>query len=424
MKSFFKSNSFASLTSGVLTTLVLLPLCTGCADFDRQDRIEDTRILAVRTEPAEVKFSPLYSLLPPSERPPGFRLPSPGPMEVTVYAYDPRGGQITTTTQMCPPNAPDRSCLNDYEPEDFLAQYSDEQREVLDTLYVPSKTDQTLSFEEVALDPTGRLKNLGFSFDINDVVIDSIVQGNLSVFPVYPKIVVEVQNQLPLIDPDNPKVFEGASKERAYKRIPVSMDLADPSLPEDIRAALFGFLGFPACENTIEEDGIVDGDAADCLYALQANKNPDLLGFTLLQNRKEPVYHPNDPQQPIITTDGPLTLGTTSVISASRSDVIHLDPVFSAGVSEPYQVFGFDLETESLTLANRNEDIVVSWYTTGGDVSRVTSTVLLHLTMGIDWVLPVKEDQNFEAGDRVTLVAVARDQRGGVSVAQIIVELR
>ena len=73
------SNSRHSRTSlmgpllAAASTVVVLG--GGCAYFDREDRVEDTRILAIKTEPAEVKFSPLYSLLPPDQRPPGFVLP-------------------------------------------------------------------------------------------------------------------------------------------------------------------------------------------------------------------------------------------------------------------------------------------------------------------------------------------------------------
>src|SRR4051812_10926627 len=47
----------------------------GCTNFPREDRVEDTRVLAIKTEPAEILYSPLF-LTPASQRPPGFPLPS------------------------------------------------------------------------------------------------------------------------------------------------------------------------------------------------------------------------------------------------------------------------------------------------------------------------------------------------------------
>jgi len=411
------------LLSSSLAVAALVAV-TGCADFDRQDHIEDTRVLAVRTEPAEVKFSPLYSLLPPSDRPPFLQLPAPGPMTVEVFAYDPRGGLIRTSTQMCPPNAPDSSCLNNYEPEDFLQDFTDEQREVLDDLYVPHEQEQTVTDEMVVEDPAGRLRNVGFTFDFNSTVIDSIVQGDLPVFPIYPRVVVEAENLRPLPGKDPVETFDGAFKERAFKRIPVSMDFEDPSLPVELRTVLYDILGFPACEQSWDEVEIIDSDPSDCIYAFPANQNPELLGFDILDAEKQPVYDPDDPQTPVLTLDGPLDIGKKSVVSAARGTVLHLDPVFPTGVSEPYQAFGIDLETEAFTLQNRREDIVVTWYTTAGDVGPTQNTVLLNLTMGVDWTLPSANDDRFEAGDRITLIAVVRDQRGGVDVGEVVVELR
>ena len=69
----------------------------GCVDFDIEEQFIDTRILAMRTEPAEIMFSPLF-LLPASQRPP---IPiAPIDVDVEVYAFDRRGGDVTMRLQM------------------------------------------------------------------------------------------------------------------------------------------------------------------------------------------------------------------------------------------------------------------------------------------------------------------------------------
>ena len=62
--------------------------CQSCT-FDEEEKLEDIRILGMRTEPAEIIYSGLYILRGPGEEIPFLPLPT-YEVEVDVYAYDPR----------------------------------------------------------------------------------------------------------------------------------------------------------------------------------------------------------------------------------------------------------------------------------------------------------------------------------------------
>jgi hypothetical protein len=82
-----------ALRSVVVVLLSLLSITVACTSFDREDRIEDTRVLAVEVTPPEILYSPLF-LTPPALRP----FPLFGTtLEVKVHAFDPRGGTVRTS---------------------------------------------------------------------------------------------------------------------------------------------------------------------------------------------------------------------------------------------------------------------------------------------------------------------------------------
>ncbi len=377
---------------------------SGCADFDRQDRVEDTRILGIRTEPAEVKFSPLYSLLPPNQRPPGFGLPSPGEIEVEAYAFDPRGGDLVTTMQFCPDNAGDSSCLESWDPAERYQDLEGAARESIAALYDVRQREVSVDQDALAARPEGRVPDASYLYDFDTAVLDEVVRGRLSIFPFTPRFVFQVENES-VIDPD------GASRERGFKRIPFGVDFADPTFPPDILDSLLSTLGTKICESGLEGDDFKEG-TTDCYAPLPPNKNPELLGFNLYR----------DPQEGGVVIGETADIGKNAVLSAARGTELTLEPVFAAGTVERYQVFSFEVEANDLIIVNRKEDLALSWYTTDGDISPATGSVQFGRNLTGTWTLPSVEGS--DAGDVIALVLVVRDQRGGTDFARVEVELR
>ncbi len=385
-------------------TAAVFPL--GCADFDRQDRIEDTRILAIRTDPPEVKFSPLYSLLPADQRPPGFALPAPGEIEVEAFAFDPRGGELTTTMQFCPDNAGDASCLEGWDPTSRYEDLEGAVRDSVEALYTVQERDVSLDEEAIAASPQGRLPDARYTFDFDTAALDEVVRGRLSIFALTPRFVFQVDNRT-VINAD------GASRERAFKRIPFGIDFADPTFPAEIRDTVLTGIGTKLCEpgEGVDAEDFKE-ETVDCLAALPPNQNPVLVGFNLFDS----------PLQSGVRTGDTADILPDAVLSAARGTQLSLEPVFTADTVEKYQVFSFDVETNDLIIINRFEDLALSWYTTAGDISPATGSVQFGANLTGTWTLPSVEAA--DAGDVVTVVLVIRDQRGGVDYARVKVELR
>lgn len=384
--------------------LVAVVAGSGCADFDRQDRVEDTRILGIRTEPAEVKFSPLYSLLPPNQRPPGFGLPAPGEIEVEAYAFDPRGGDLVTTMQFCPDNGGDSSCLESWDPTERYEGLEGAARDSIKELYDVREREVSLDGDSLDARPEGRIPDASYTYNFNTPVLDEVVRGRLSIFPFTPRFVFQVDNES-VIDPD------GANRERGFKRIPFGVDFADPTFPPDILDSLLSTLGTKICEEGLGGDDFREG-TTDCYAPLPPNKNPELLGFNLF----------GDPQQSGVLFGETADIGKNAVLSAARGTDLSLEPVFAPGTVERYQVFSFEVEANDLIIVNRKEDLAVSWYTTDGDISPATGSVQFGRNLTGTWTLPSVEAA--DAGDVISLVVVIRDQRGGTDFARVEVELR
>lgn len=394
-----------------VATLSLLPALfvgSACADFDREDRIEDLRVLAVRTEPAEVLYHPIYGLLPPDQRPPPpfFSAPSYD-VDVEVYAYDPRGGRIITSTQLCPASA--GACLN-FDPASVLANEPASAAEELLAVHEPRISEVDLEPARDGPDPTGRIPSLSYRFTLTPAVIDSIVPNTASGQPVpsffaeLPRIAVDVQN----LDVDE------VARESAYKRLPVQIDVAHPDLSPDFRRSFEQILGVRYCESVIPDDEFEEG-RTDCVEPRGPNQNPNLLGFDL--DREDELRSLEDEGIRFATSSD---LGRSSLLRVPRGGRVHLTPVFPPGDREHYQIISFDVDSQTLFAENRWEDYVVSWYTTRGDVSDPLTELQFGGRLGVTWQLP----RNVESGERDTIVAVVRDQRGGTTVGQVVVEYR
>jgi hypothetical protein len=382
----------------------------GCVDFDLEEQIEDLRVLAVRHEPAEIMFSPLY-LLPAAQRPP-FPLPTTT-VQTEVYAYDPRGGQVTMTTQLCP-EGNDSSCrLYDQDFDEDFVRLNEPVRSEVGALLTP----QLVELEVDEGTAAGRI-GWTFSTDISPGVIDFLQPKNdagenvPSVFPLLPRFAIEVENKTQRVE--GAEVF----RERALKRLPLSLDLADPSLGPDFTRTLAEGLGVSLCDGPVPGRDVVadddfEGDAA-CLHPRGPNVNPGLLGFRL-----EATDVADELTQGVL--EGEPDLGLRSQLRVSPGGVVALTPVWAPGSAERYQVISFDIESSELVVVNRVEDLACTWYSTRGGLSTtLTSLQFNNERLGLVWQLPT----DATSGQEDSLVLVALDQRGGTTVAELHVVYR
>jgi hypothetical protein len=381
-----------------------------CVDFDLEERIEDTRVLAVRHEPAEIMFSPLY-LLPAAQRPP-FPLPTTT-VQTEVYAYDPRGGQVSLSTQLCPEGT-DSSCrLYDKDADLDFVRLNEPVRSEVGALLSPRLVELEVDEGTAA----GRIGST-FSTDISPGVIDFLQPKNdagenvPSVFPLLPRFAIEVENKTQRLE--GAEVF----RERAFKRLPLSLDLADPSLGPDFTRTLAEGLGVSLCDGPVPGRDVVadedfEGDAA-CLHPRGPNVNPGLLGFRL-----EATDVADELTQGIL--EGEPDLGLRSQLRVSPGGVVALTPVWAPGSAERYQVISFDIESSELVVVNRVEDLACTWYSTRGSLSTtLTSLQFNNERLGLVWQLP----SDATSGQEDSLVLVALDQRGGTTVAELHVVYR
>ena len=151
---------------------------------------------------------------------------------------------------------------------------------------------------------------------------------------------------------------DGASRERAFKRIPFGINFGDPSFPPSVLEPVLSSIGTKLCEGNFLEDDFQEG-TVDCLAALPPNENPTLVGFNLF----------GEPLEFGVRTGDVADTGKNAVLSAARGSELVLEPVFTEDTVERYQVFSFDVENNDLIILNRYEDLALSWYTTAGDIS-------------------------------------------------------
>ena len=384
-----------------LALLALFALAlVGCVNFDREDQVHDMRVLGIRTEPAEILYTPLF-LTPASQRPPGFPLPTVD-VDVQVFAFDPRGGNVDTSIQLCP-EGQDGSCRL-YNPADDIAHEPAAARADVRALVTPQ------TFTGAVADARVQPNEVHWTFSpaIIDFLIPDSQDGSPipSIFPLLPRVAVEETNT----DADP----TGVVKERAFKRIPVAMDLTSSDLPPNIARDLAAGLGITLCAQPIPPEIHDKQGVADCLEARVPNVNPDLRGFH---------FEPD----PTKLTEGTATddvvtpdLGPSSLLRANPGASIVVTPVFAPNTVERYQVVSFDLNASKIILLNRVEDLACNWYSTRGDVSSGLTALQNDPGLGISWHTP----SNAKSGERDTLILVVLDQRGGTAVGTVAVEYR
>lgn len=410
--------------------LGLSALLAGCNAFDQQSNIEDLRIIAARTEPAEIMFSALYLFIAPEDRSPFIPIPE-YEVSVDVLAFDPRGGKITSSLQLCPTNR--GTCL-DYDPEDdIIAAFEDDPQAQAEVAAVYRPTVRENRQEHFAVDPSGLLLDTHYEFQITDSVVDSIVRDrrgnpNITPFPIFPRWAFGVKND------DAIEV----TREHGAKRMPFTLDLSDPTLPPDVRNLLLGILGIELCGELPPYDEWVEG-RTECFYSRPANSNPAFIGFNFVDVEAEDLLLEDamtveevDAIKPPIYYDTRSDLGPVSTIRMSPGDQVTFRPVFLPQAREQYQIYSFDLDAQEITIENRLEDIVIKWYKTHGslpDETQFQFRQILDATFtapGAGALDGIRAERDLGPDDvvRDTIVAVIHDQRGGVEFARIIVEYR
>lgn len=393
------------VTLGIAALVASTLPSAACTDFDREDRIEDMRVLAVRMDPPEILYSPLF-LTPAAQRPPGFPLPTVD-VQLEVFAFDPRGGTVRTSVQLCPDGAGDSSCRL-YDPTEDLAAEPPEARAQIAALLEPQVTEGDI---EADATPVGRVLPATTTWSITPALMDFFIaddsRGNPipSIFPLLPRVAVEARN-LSITE-------DGAvQKERAYKRLPIALDLTSPDLPPEVTADLASGLGITLCAEPIPDEEFALQGRAECLERRLPNHNPGLLGFKFEPDAEN-------------LTAGYLSgvapdLGVGSLLRTDPGAAIAITPVFTADAAEQYQVVSFDIEASKIILLNRIEDLACTWYSTRGDLTASLTALQQGDSLGVAWQLPFEA----ESGERDSLVMVVLDQRGGTAVAEITVEYR
>lgn len=417
---------------------LVLPLASGCnTGFDSPSELRDLRILAVRAEPAEIKLPVRFLFAPPAQRPPEWALPS-WSVDVQVFAFDPRSGDVTTSSFLCPASDADPACL-EFSSADLIAPDLPATEEAeLQAVYQPRTRRNTLA--DPAVNPAVPALDNRFTYAFTPAVIDSLLwrEGvdpwGLFLQPLLPRFVVDARNS----------AVEGMAHERAFKRFPLSLDFNDPELPPQLMDIIADIFGAPPCAIApAADDPFVEGPA-DCFFDRGPNQNPLLTGFDLVDPWAEADARAAGERLPAVRFSNSPQLGPHPVLLVEPGATLHLRPVFAPGSMERYQVFVLAPFAQSFALHNRTEDFVCFWYVTGGalggaeDSGNVTTSTsraggedlprsgdpeAIRTPLDMDWVVAGTPDHPLGSGrTRDSLVLVVEDQRGGVAVGQVIVE--
>jgi hypothetical protein len=310
--------------------------------------------------------------------------------------------------------------------EDDLAFEPEAVRDELRALLEPQVEENPIDLEA---SQAGRLQPSTFNWTFSAPVIDFFIPDTAdgapvpSIFPLLPRVVAIGKN----LDQEAPNVVS----ERAFKRIPVALDLTSAALPPDVVDDLAAGLGVSLCTEAIPFDVFDEQGRADCLLKRKPNNNPIVAALL----KQDPDDVPELPEGTVALADvaddeSLIERNDEGVFSltAAPGELLQLTPVFGEngdvavdGVPnsvERYQVISFDIEASKIIILNRVEDLACNWYSTRGDVSSTLTAVQFGPSLGVRWQLPT----DAQPGERDVLVMVVLDQRGGTDVAEITVE--
>jgi len=453
--------SHARVTLALVFTTSLV---TGCLDLDEQSLVHDLRILAIKTEPAELLLDASYALgdlgggapggggVPGGGAPGGGALPTADgfTVDIEVFAYDPRGGLVTMSSFLCPDGV-DSTCVGYDAQTEVLDDVEDlDERAERAALFLPSVS--VAEVDQTDEHPIGRAPLPQLTWEMTPSVISALTanafgSAAVGVETIEPRIVVEL----------NSTAQGGVGHATAFKRIPMVWDLHDPALGTSVNAALSPY-DIELCPDdtpTFEEEG-----TAPCARRRQPNRNPVLLGFDIVDEIAAAAA--GDELPPVRESEEP-QLGPNPTLLVEAGGILTLRPVFAPGSVERYQVIVSDPGTEEIFVQDRFEDFAAHWFVTRGAAELLTQSWESDFSGGpgggddeaasldVRWQLPtanelrgeetesgglsfgppvLRGEQPGEDGDgdvpeaRDSLVVVIKDQRGGIAVGQVTVEYR
>ncbi len=419
-------------TSRLLAIFLAIASMLGCAEFDQQGEILDLRVVGMKVTPAEVMYGGFYLFTEPGQRQPGF-LPE-YEVQLEVLAFDPRGGQISSKLRFCPEGA--GNCV-DYDPEDdILARFEEDDERLPELREAYGVIERDHEAADRLVDGAGQISETSYTIQFSEAVVDTVLRdrsGNpvIDVFSKTPRFVFDIENK----DYTGTGEVEG---ELAFKRFPFTLDFNDPNLPPDILAIVLNILGLELCDEPYDPETFEEG-VTDCFLARDANLNPELVGFNFVDvDAEAELLDQATSLEEQNAIRPPIFFGNRSDIKARArlrlppGEDFTLRPVFPPGTRQPYQVFGFDVDNGTLTLENRYEDIVISWYTQHGSAPDLAST-LLGSVLDMTYTAPgqralnqIRGELGIAADEPVldTLIGVVRDQRGGQEFIRIDIEFR
>ena len=226
-----------------------------------------------------------------------------------------------------------------------------------------------------------------------------------SLFPTY--LIFDVK----VTPTDGPKV-EG---ERAFKRLPMYFDFANPATPPELAEGAAEALGQRFCTAEDKIEDFVPGSDADCIYSKLANNNPDLLGFDIELTDVLPLE--------LVTAESSndVAYQLEDIVDVRPGDKLLINPVVTKESVESYQVFSLDITTGEIPAINREESLRVEYIISGGGFVDGPPFGSMQFSsnghIATIWTLP-NDRKKFEED---VIIAVVRDQRGGTSVSEITV---
>lgn len=335
-------------------------LLGGCAEeVSGSATIEDLRVLAVRAEPPEVLTEPETSVENSSARSARFE----------ALVVDPQGRTVSYEWSFCPVES-NETC-DDYDRR--KAEAPPEFQTILDTTRAQRLAGQSpIPADGIAARPRTFEVEIPFELFRYHLAESALGTGN----GAWVSAVLRVQ--------------AGRDAVIAQKRLVLNArDLAAFN-PELSRA------GLEVCPS----EGVAEGPQRRCLplHARTANRNPEVLGIEVARGR---------------TGDASFELLKGALI-LNAGEKVRVRPVLAEDAEETFELVEPTLQTNDLRVRNRREELVVSWFTTGGKFAE--SQTAVHLTRGLDNTFTPPEHS---AGKTLTLFLVVRDQRGGVDWTQI-----
>lgn len=399
-----------------LGSVAVIFAASACVDFDREDQITDLRVLAVQATPPELLYSPLVVFGPADAPGAAFDV------GLDVVAADPRGGTLKFSLRLCREDAADETCddVSDDDVDALVASLPEGDRDAARKALAPPPQSIAVDLDGSRGSTVG-LTRAHFDVSIPQSLLRALLptgpDGNPSIAltPALPRFVVVVEN------PEQ----TGIVSETAIKRLPLTLNTADPSLPAAAIAPLLTAFGVTAC-TADEAAGPVFVGPADCLRAPVANQNPDVLGFVFGHEDDVPDdgFFTDDDTDGDGVIDVAPEVGLVSRIQATPGDTLNIDPVIARATFANHQAFRFDVATGKQVLENRVEDLAFEWFATSGDVGAATTSQQGgfigpgNVRLGTTWTAP----DTRRPGEHDALVIVMHDQRGGVAVATIDVE--